>query len=59
MLDISHLIDGNAAVTIAARYADIFDPNSGQVRRRVALATAADLDRAVAAAQAARSSWAT
>ncbi len=42
----------------AARLADIFDPNSGAVQAQVRLGTAADLDRAVAAAQAAQPGWA-
>jgi malonate-semialdehyde dehydrogenase (acetylating)/methylmalonate-semialdehyde dehydrogenase len=36
----------------------VFDPNSGQVQAEVRLGTRADLDRAVAAAQAAQPGWA-
>src|SRR3546814_10238572 len=38
----------------SARSHDIFDPNTGQVQARVALGTRADLDAAVAAAEAAQ-----
>ncbi len=40
------------------RHGDVFDPNRGEVQARVPLGTAADLDRAVAAAQAAQPAWA-
>ncbi|PZP12455.1 MAG: methylmalonate-semialdehyde dehydrogenase (CoA acylating) [Sphingomonas hengshuiensis] len=38
--------------------ADVFDPNAGSVQAQVRLGTAADLERAVAAAQAAQPGWA-
>ncbi|MFV0623045.1 CoA-acylating methylmalonate-semialdehyde dehydrogenase [Sphingomonas sp. ac-8] len=40
------------------RTARVFDPNSGQVQAEVRLGTRADLDHAVAAAQAAQPGWA-
>jgi malonate-semialdehyde dehydrogenase (acetylating)/methylmalonate-semialdehyde dehydrogenase len=58
MLDVGHKIAGDDGAAPSGRYADIFDPNSGQVQKRVALGTRADLDRAVAAAQAAQPAWA-
>jgi malonate-semialdehyde dehydrogenase (acetylating) / methylmalonate-semialdehyde dehydrogenase len=57
MRTIDHVIAGGAGGN-AARHGDVFDPNTGQVQARVALGTAADLDRAVAAAQAAQPAWA-
>ncbi|KAK0349968.1 hypothetical protein LTR94_030936, partial [Friedmanniomyces endolithicus] len=57
MRTIDHHIVGGAAGA-AARTGEVFDPNSGQVQARVALGTTADLDRAVAAAQAAQPGWA-
>ncbi len=57
MHDVGHVIVG-ATETEAARYGDVFDPNSGKVQKRVALGTKADLDKAVAAAQAAQPGWA-
>src|SRR6201994_2755337 len=47
-----------ATETEAARYGDVFDPNSGKVQKRVALGTKADLEKAIAAAQAAQPGWA-
>jgi len=41
----------------AERFADVHDPATGQVARRVALASAADVDRAVTAARAAFAGW--
>jgi malonate-semialdehyde dehydrogenase (acetylating)/methylmalonate-semialdehyde dehydrogenase len=55
MRNIDHLIVGSAGGD-ATRYGDVFDPNSGEIQARVPLGTAADLDRAVAAAQAAPAS---
>ena len=49
---------GQATGGGAARLADVFDPNSGSVQAQVMLGTAADLERAVAAAQAAQPGWA-
>ncbi|MCX8474653.1 MAG: methylmalonate-semialdehyde dehydrogenase (CoA acylating), partial [Sphingomonas sp.] len=37
-----------------SRESDVFDPNTGDVQAHVRLGTQADLDRAVAAAQAAQ-----
>jgi len=56
--DVGHLIAGESGAP-ASRYSDIFDPNSGQVQKRVVLGTQADLDRAIVAAQAAQPGWAT
>lgn len=54
---IEHVIVGHAGGG-AGRRSDVFDPNSGAVQAQVALGTAADLERAVAAAQAAQPGWA-
>ncbi len=54
---IDHVIVGHNGGG-AGRRSDVFDPNSGAVQAQVALGTAADLDRAVAAAQAAQPGWA-
>ena len=59
MRTIDHLIAGPAGSAVGAgRMADVFDPNTGSIQARVPLGTAADLDRAVAAAQAAQPDWA-
>jgi len=57
MRTIDHFIAGSAGGG-ATRTSDVFDPNTGQVQAKVNLGTQADLDRAVAAAQAAQPAWA-
>ncbi len=54
---IEHYIVGGAGGS-ASRTSDVYDPNTGKVQASVALGTQADLDRAVAAAQAAQPGWA-
>ena len=54
---IDHVIAGEKTATDSATGA-VFDPNRGEVQAHVRLGTAADLDRAVAAAQAAQPGWA-
>ena len=50
MRNIEHFIDGRRAAGASGRFGDVFDPNSGQVQARVPLASAEELDRAVASA---------
>ncbi|OYY77298.1 MAG: methylmalonate-semialdehyde dehydrogenase (CoA acylating) [Sphingomonas sp. 28-62-20] len=54
---IDHHIAGPAGAA-ATRFGDVFDPNSGAVQAQVPLGGQAELDRAVAAAQAAQPGWA-
>ena len=54
---IDHVIVGGTG-NAAMRHGDVFDPNTGRVQAQVALGVASDLDRAVAAAQAAQPGWA-
>jgi len=56
--NIPHFINGQRAAGTATRAQDVFNPASGAVTGRVALAHAADVDAAVAAAQAAFPAWA-
>src|SRR3954470_13381921 len=56
MRNIDHFI-GGAALASGARQGDIFDPNNGGVQAKVRFGTAADLDRAVAAANEALPGW--
>ncbi|WP_411288333.1 CoA-acylating methylmalonate-semialdehyde dehydrogenase [Phenylobacterium sp.] len=58
MREITHFIDGAAVAGISGRFGDIFNPNTGEVQARVALATASELDAAVAAAVRAQVDWA-
>ncbi|RAK60297.1 methylmalonate-semialdehyde dehydrogenase (CoA acylating) [Phenylobacterium hankyongense] len=58
MRDITHFIDGAAVAGTSGRFGDVFNPNTGEVQARVALASAAELDAAVAAAVRAQQVWA-
>ncbi|MBA2921262.1 CoA-acylating methylmalonate-semialdehyde dehydrogenase [Sphingomonas sp. MAH-20] len=58
MRQIDHFIAGGAAGGASVRAGDVFNPSTGEVQARVALGTSIELDRAVAAAQAAQPGWA-
>ena len=58
MRNIDHFIDGRRVPGTSGRHGDVFDPNSGQVQARVALASVAELDRAVQSAVLAQRDWA-
>jgi malonate-semialdehyde dehydrogenase (acetylating) / methylmalonate-semialdehyde dehydrogenase len=58
MRDIQHFVNGAAVAGGSGRFGDVFDPNTGQVQARVALASAGELDAAVQAALAAQPAWA-
>jgi malonate-semialdehyde dehydrogenase (acetylating)/methylmalonate-semialdehyde dehydrogenase len=55
---IDHFIQGRVARGTSTRTQDVFNPATGAVTGKVALANAADVDAAVAAAQAAFPAWA-
>jgi malonate-semialdehyde dehydrogenase (acetylating)/methylmalonate-semialdehyde dehydrogenase len=55
---IPHFINGQRASGASPRAQDVFNPATGAVTGRVALASATDVDAAVAAAQAAFPAWA-
>ena len=58
MREITHFIDGVSVAGTSGRYGEIFNPNTGEVQARVALATPAELDAAVQAAIRAQGPWA-
>jgi malonate-semialdehyde dehydrogenase (acetylating)/methylmalonate-semialdehyde dehydrogenase len=58
MRSIPHFVGGRAVEGTSGRFGDVFDPNTGQIQARVALATKSDLDAAVANAAAAQPAWA-
>ncbi len=58
MRDIQHLIGGIGVAGTSGRYGDVFDPNTGKVQARVALASAAEMNAAIANAVAAQPAWA-
>src|SRR5665213_2418584 len=58
MRQIDHFVDGKSFGGDAGRFSDVFDPNTGEVQARVALATAPDVDAAVRSGVAAQVGWA-
>ncbi|MDJ1007254.1 MAG: CoA-acylating methylmalonate-semialdehyde dehydrogenase [Paracoccaceae bacterium] len=57
MEDLSHFIDGKRAAGRSGRFADVFNPATGEVQARVPLASAAELSAAVESAKAAQIGW--
>ncbi|PRY95529.1 methylmalonate-semialdehyde dehydrogenase [acylating] [Hasllibacter halocynthiae] len=58
MREIGHWLDGAEAAGGSGRMADVFDPSTGEVQARVALASGAEVDAAVARAAEAQPAWA-
>lgn len=58
MRTIGHFIDGKNVESSSKRTADIFNPNTGTVQRKVSLGTPSELDIAVASAEKAQIIWA-
>ena len=57
MREITHFIDGASVAGTSGRYGDVFNPNTGEVQARVALATTAELNAAVQSALRAQATW--
>ncbi len=58
MREIGHFIGGKHVAGSSGKFGDVFDPASGEVTGRVALADAREVSAAVAAATAAWPAWA-
>ena len=58
MQEIGHWINGKRVAGTSGRFAEVFNPATGEVQARVALATKAELDHAVAEAAKAQAVWA-
>ncbi len=58
MREIGHFIGGTQVAGTSGKYGDVFNPASGEVQARVALANAAEVDRVIAVANAAFPAWA-
>ncbi|MFL5296138.1 MAG: CoA-acylating methylmalonate-semialdehyde dehydrogenase, partial [Phenylobacterium sp.] len=54
----THFIDGASVAGKSGLYGDIFNPNTGEVQARVALASVDEVDAAVASALRAQQTWA-
>src|SRR6202522_1822077 len=55
--EVHHWVNGQTFTGAAARFGDVFNPASGEVQARVALASPVEVDTAVAAAAAAFPEW--
>ncbi len=55
--EIGHFIGGKIVVGTSGRFADVFDPNTGEVQARVALASSAETKAAIENAAAAQLAW--
>ncbi len=58
MREIGHFIGGKPVAGTSGKFGDVFNPASGEITGKVALANAAEVDIAVAAASAAFPAWA-
>lgn len=58
MRSITHLINGQAVAGRSGRFAEVFDPNTGQVQAQVALASVEEVNEAVRVAAEAQPAWA-
>ncbi len=58
MRELTHFIGGRHVAGVSDRFADVFDPNTGQVQARVPLASAEEVKQAVSNAEAAQPGWA-
>src|SRR5213595_2684111 len=59
MREIGHFIGGKQVAGTSGRTGDVFNPNTGEVQAKVALASKAEVEKAIANAQAAFPGWAT
>ncbi len=58
MTDLTHWINGKRVKGTSGRSADVFNPATGEVQARCPLASTAEVDAAIAGAQAAQPAWA-
>ncbi len=56
--ELSHFVHGQAVSGVSGRFGDVFDPATGQVTARVPLASRAEVEAAIASAEAAFPAWA-
>ena len=58
MREIGHFIGGKTVAGVSGRFGDVFDPNTGEVQAKVALAKHSEVEHAIAVAEAAQPAWA-
>ncbi len=57
MQELNHFIDGKAVPGTSGRFGDVFNPATGEVQARVPMASAAEMEAAIASAAAAQPEW--
>jgi malonate-semialdehyde dehydrogenase (acetylating)/methylmalonate-semialdehyde dehydrogenase len=57
MREIGHFIGGQEVKGASGRYGDVFNPNTGEVQAKVALAKHSEVEHAIAVAAAAQPAW--
>jgi malonate-semialdehyde dehydrogenase (acetylating) / methylmalonate-semialdehyde dehydrogenase len=58
MRQVGHFIGGKVVQGTSGRQSDVFDPNTGEVQAKVALASKSEVEAAIANAEAAQPGWA-
>ncbi|MEA2990420.1 MAG: malonate-semialdehyde dehydrogenase (acetylating) / methylmalonate-semialdehyde dehydrogenase, partial [Alphaproteobacteria bacterium] len=58
MRQIGHFIGGSEVKGASGRFGDVFNPNTGEVQAKVALASKSEVEQAIAGAEAAQRGWA-
>ncbi len=58
MREIGHFIGGKNVKGVSGRFGDVFDPNTGEVQAKVALAKHSEVEHAIAVAEMAQVGWA-
>jgi malonate-semialdehyde dehydrogenase (acetylating)/methylmalonate-semialdehyde dehydrogenase len=58
MREIGHFIGGKEVKGTSGRLGDVFDPNTGEIQAKVALAKHSEVEHAIAVAEAAHAAWA-
>jgi malonate-semialdehyde dehydrogenase (acetylating)/methylmalonate-semialdehyde dehydrogenase len=56
--ELTHFVGGKHVAGESGRFSDVFDPSTGEVQARVPLATKAEVETAIASAEAAQREWA-
>ncbi|MFD3810557.1 CoA-acylating methylmalonate-semialdehyde dehydrogenase [Rhodococcus sp. NPDC058639] len=56
--ELTHFVGGKHVAGTSGRFADVFDPNTGEVQARVPLATRAEVENVIADAEIAQKEWA-
>ncbi|MCW8842999.1 MAG: CoA-acylating methylmalonate-semialdehyde dehydrogenase, partial [Rhodobacteraceae bacterium] len=58
MQELTHFINGEHVKGTSGRFADVYNPSTGEIQAKVPLATVAEMDAAIAAAAEAQPAWA-